>query len=94
MKASNFFYHSTPITVNELIERNRVGKVAPRSRQFKKILSHLSQLFLPTNEPQVRQRVDRSGELIWTIYDPMTKAIMQFASETEVRTWLDQRYYS
>lgn len=95
MKAdSNFFYCSTPTTVTELIERNRVGKVAPQSNRLKEILSHLLQLVSPSNQPKITQRVDRSGEVIWTVYDPITKNAMQFGSETEVRTWLDQRYYS
>jgi hypothetical protein len=45
------------------------------------------------DEPRIWQKRDRNGQLVWHVYDPATSRASQFASEAEVRSWLDQRYY-
>lgn len=44
-------------------------------------------------EPKVRQKSNRRGEIWWEVYDPYTNLTARFASELEVRMWLDQRHY-
>lgn len=44
-------------------------------------------------DPQISHKRDRQGRLIWYVYDPATHQSAQFSSESEVRSWLDQRYY-
>ena len=46
-----------------------------------------------SSDPIVRQRRDRHGQTYYTIYDPISQRRTTCASETEVRAWLDQRYY-
>ena len=46
-----------------------------------------------TSDPIVQQRCDRHGHSYYTIYDPVSQHRTVCASETEVRAWLEQRYY-
>ncbi|WP_250126747.1 hypothetical protein [Chroococcidiopsis sp. CCMEE 29] len=46
-----------------------------------------------SDEPQVRQRCDRSGQIYWQVYDPATNRSARLSSEQEVRQWLEQRFY-
>ena len=50
-----------------------------------------------SSDPIVQHHVwkggDRHGQSYYTIYDPITRQRTQCASETEVRAWLEQRYY-
>lgn len=43
-------------------------------------------------EPRIWQRT-RQGQAIWYAHDPMTNRTRQFATEQEVRHWLETRYY-
>jgi hypothetical protein len=45
-------------------------------------------------EPKIRRKRDRNGNTYFWVYDPDTGRTTTFASEQEVRAWLDQRYYS
>jgi YD repeat-containing protein len=45
-----------------------------------------------SDEPQVRQRRDRSGQIYWLVYDPETNRSARLSSEQEVRQWLEQRF--
>jgi hypothetical protein len=44
-------------------------------------------------EVQIWQVSNRTGNLYWRVYDPITKASTSFSSSNEVRIWLEQRYY-
>jgi uncharacterized protein YaeQ len=57
------------------------------------ILAAVLRALSGTNEPQVWQKCDRSGETFWHVYDPDTRQFARFNSELEVRFWLEQRYY-
>lgn len=46
------------------------------------------------SEPKIWQTQTRDGEYFWHIYDPKTGKTEDFISEQEVRTWIDQQYYS
>lgn len=43
-------------------------------------------------EPKVWQTTSRNGVMIWNVYDPTTKESTSFATEADVRSWLEQRY--
>lgn len=34
-----------------------------------------------------------NGQLVWYVYDPMTEQSQQFSAESELRAWLETRYY-
>lgn len=46
--------------------------------------------------PEVRvwQRRDRLGHVGWHGYDPTTGDYVCFGTEDEIRSWIEQRYYS
>lgn len=43
-------------------------------------------------EPRIWQTGDRAGNIIWHVYDPTRNTSASFASEAEVRVWLEERY--
>ena len=45
------------------------------------------------SEPRIREE-KRAGEMVWSVYDPTTQRSLYLSSETEVRCWLEKRYYS
>ncbi|MBD1995809.1 hypothetical protein H6G00_04105 [Leptolyngbya sp. FACHB-541] len=59
-------------------------------KQFGK---QLIQLIVGTHEVQIWQVSDRAGNVYWRVYDPVTKDSTSFGSSSEVRIWLEQRYY-
>lgn len=46
------------------------------------------------DEPRISQVRTRSGELLWHVYDPLSRQSVVLGSETEIRTWLEQRFHS
>lgn len=46
-----------------------------------------------SQEPHVEAIRDRSGDVSWQVYDPVTDYHNTFASEQDVRVWLEKRYY-
>ncbi len=47
---------------------------------------------LPSDEPKIRYRTNRHGEIVWYLYDPRTQFSAEFQSEDDLRSWLEQRY--
>jgi hypothetical protein len=43
---------------------------------------------------QIWKKTDGIGHTWWYVYDPATHRTHYFASEREVRVWLEARYYS
>jgi len=54
---------------------------------------NLVDYFTRLPEPKVVKTSNHRGETLWKVYDPYTNASAEFASEAEVRMWLDQRHY-
>lgn len=44
-------------------------------------------------EIKVHKKTNRQGEIWWQVYDPHRNLTATFASESEVRMWLEERYY-
>ncbi|MBF2025890.1 MAG: hypothetical protein IGS48_03870 [Oscillatoriales cyanobacterium C42_A2020_001] len=46
--------------------------------------------------PDVRvwQRRDRRGDAVWHGYDPTNGDYVSFGTEDEIRSWIEQRYYT
>jgi hypothetical protein len=79
---------------------NLENGLVQKNRRESKLLRGLGQILLSVlntlsanEEPQIKQQCDRSGEIFWRVYDPITGESARFNSELEVRFWLDQRYY-
>ncbi|MDX2228791.1 MAG: hypothetical protein NW220_04090 [Leptolyngbyaceae cyanobacterium bins.349] len=65
------------------------------------LITYLSQFWsfllnLPNYSPDVRvwQRRDRSGHPVWHGYDPINGDYVSFGTEDEIRSWIEQRYYT
>ncbi|GAA6615996.1 hypothetical protein [Scytonema sp. NUACC26] len=52
----------------------------------------LINFLIPSEEPQVRQRVTRQGDIYWEVYDPATGKYFTSGSEIEMRIWIEQLY--
>ncbi len=46
-----------------------------------------------SSDPIIEQRRDRQGYAYYIVYDPTTQERSICSSETEVRAWLERRYY-
>lgn len=46
-----------------------------------------------SSEPSVMERCDRQGNPYYEIYDPISRQRVHCETESEVRAWLEQRYY-
>lgn len=51
------------------------------------------ELILRADEPKIYESRDKFGNICWITYDQLAERKMHFNSETEVRAWLDRRYY-
>jgi len=65
-------------------ERSQVCKPSLLKRFFS---------FLAGNSDPVISQSSHDGQPLWHVYDPQSRQHLSFSSETEVRHWLEQRYY-
>ncbi|WP_019507160.1 hypothetical protein [Pleurocapsa sp. PCC 7319] len=59
---------------------------------FTVIVSSLTNLAFDSYQPKILTKSDRHGNKYFQVYDPQTRQHSSFASEQEVRFWLDQKY--
>jgi hypothetical protein len=55
-------------------------------------LHYLVVLFTKKNELQIRQQVDRFGNMWWNAYDPVTGGSQRFFTQAEMLTWIEKYY--
>ncbi len=68
----------------------RVAAMGGRLRQW----SHAAlRYFVGSQEPRITTQINHDGQRVYAVYDPVDQRHHHFASEAEVRGWLDQRYY-
>ncbi|MEB3360020.1 MAG: hypothetical protein VKK04_25055 [Synechococcales bacterium] len=65
----------------------------PLAAQIHRLWDALLTTMTASEELQVWQTQRRDGTARWHVYDPMDGRRLQFASEGEVRQWLEERYY-
>ena len=61
--------------------------------QLKVLAQRLIHWLVTKPELTVKQKVDRSGNVFWYVYDPMTERTAYLTSEEEVRIWIEERFY-
>lgn len=44
------------------------------------------------SEPRIQENRDRTGNVYFSVVDPITNQVQPFESEHEVRVWLENRY--
>jgi hypothetical protein len=82
-QASKFLADSTSIEKQFSSLLAKVGR----------ILFKLVELMTAVNDPKIYSLKSKSGKAYWVIHDPYSGRRVTFHSETEVREWLDRRYY-
>ncbi|MEA5467742.1 hypothetical protein [Spirulina sp. 06S082] len=60
---------------------------------FQQFLQDFFAFLSGSEEPRVSIRRDRTGNKVYKAYDPVTNSSFSSTSETELRTWLEGRYY-
>ncbi|MEM9214185.1 MAG: hypothetical protein AAGD25_07530 [Cyanobacteria bacterium P01_F01_bin.150] len=84
-------------TASQSTQRPRVQRLGKTLQTLQDFFKHGFQQFLIAatggSDPVVRQRCDRHGQIYYTIYDPVSQRRTVCASKTDVRAWLEQRYY-
>ena len=67
---------------------------ATRLRQiWRSALTRLTTYFSASSELRVWTANNAAGQPVWKVYDPMTQTRNEFASELDLRVWLEARYY-
>jgi hypothetical protein len=61
--------------------------------RLQNIWQQLIEFAIGNTEIKIWKSQSPAGYQLWHVYDPATKQSAYFKSETEVRVWLEQRYY-
>ncbi len=69
------------------------SRLSKPSSGFDQFLQSLLVRVAGETEPKIWQTSRGNGVTIWNTYDPTTQESATFTTETEVRSWLGQRYY-
>lgn len=88
MKISNLRLHYD----DAALESRQI--VLPIISVFKRRLQQIIQYLTSGNEVQVWTKTDRYGKITWHAYDPVSDRCVVRESESEMRTWVEERYYS
>lgn len=88
---------------DKLFPSNNLDFMAPGAERYQQTFSFKTLVrevwqniirYLSTrNELQVWQKRDRSGEIHWCAYDPVTGNRASLSSEDELRSWIESQYY-
>ncbi|WAL59691.1 hypothetical protein [Thermocoleostomius sinensis] len=46
------------------------------------------------SEPEIQERVDTQGNVQWHVYDPNSDCVLDFNSQSELLSWLEERHHS
>jgi len=65
-----------------------------QSNVFLKLLEQLFQALMTSDELQIREVYKKEGNTYFSAYDPITGQSIQNASEDELRSWIEQRFYA
>jgi hypothetical protein len=73
-------------------EENK-NKIRNLSSVFHQFWQYLVTSIVQGQEPRIWQHTDRSGQIWWHGYDPLTERSICVDCEAEMRIWLEERYY-
>lgn len=82
---------SSPHSFNNGVSKNIVSSIVTLFSQTGLFLQRTLQRM---DEPRISQVRTRSGNVLWHVYDPLSRWSVVLGSEAEVRTWLEQRFHS
>jgi hypothetical protein len=78
------FHQQPKSTVNKLAFSSKI------SRLLQQMVASLTK----APEPRIDTVKDRFGKTVWYVHDPITGQSAHLSSETEVRLWIEKRYYT
>ncbi len=88
MKTSNSQLHFP----SEFIQNHPIK--LPITSSLKRIGQLFIQFFASSSEPRIWTTTERYGNTFWHVYDPVSDKSKTLRSESEMRVWLEQRYYN
>lgn len=77
------FHQQPQPTINKLAFVSKISK----------LLQQIVVALTKAPEPRIGIVKDSFGKTVWCVYDPITGQSARLDSETEVRIWLEKRYY-
>lgn len=78
----------------ERLEQLPLQQLEPISQALKQLWQAFVDVWqLPAKEPQVRQKIDRSGRVYWEVYDPLQDCMLRFDDEEYVMIWLEEQHH-
>jgi hypothetical protein len=90
MKGKSPDYHELEFAVqSKLGEQKTATLVAKLDRIWRGLIESI----IAVNELKIYSLKSRSGSAYWALHDQISGRRVFFASEQEVRAWLDRRYY-
>lgn len=93
MKMTAKFIERYPISVTEYRELEGFSK----KQKLGSLVSHIFQVLIAKlsggNDPQIKLKYSPAGHEYWYVYDPTTGKAETFATEADVRVWVEQRYH-
>ena len=78
------FHQQPKPTVHKLAFTSKI------SRLLQQIVASLTK----APEPRIGTVKDSFGKTVWYVHDPITGQSARLSSETEVRIWIEKRYYT
>ena len=94
MKTTAKFIERYPISIAEYWELEGSSK---KQKPTESLVSRTFQALVATlssgNDPQIKLKYSPSGHEYWHVYDPTTGKAETFATEADVRVWIEQRYH-
>jgi hypothetical protein len=93
MKMTAKFIDRYPISAAEYWEWEGVVNQPKRESLVSRIFQTIVAMLSASNEPRIRLRYTPAGREYWHVYDPATGKAATFTDESEVRVWLEERYY-
>ncbi len=80
----------------EFIFHNSKPKLTRKNKLFttvEKISKTIVAWLIHGKETRVWHSQDQEGNIVWNAYDPVKNIIIRGVKESELRTWLEERYY-
>jgi hypothetical protein len=93
MKMTAKFIDRYPISAAEYWELEGSVKEQKQESLINQFLQALVAKLSSSNEPQIKLRYNSKGQEFWRVYDPTTGKTATLMDESDVRVWLEQRYY-
>jgi hypothetical protein len=89
VKSKYVDYQKLEFAIHSVSEQKTSTLVSKLSRIWHRFIESI----ITVNEFKIYSPRSKSGCPYWAIHDPISGRRVFFDSETEVRAWLDRRYY-